>query len=141
MQFSCQKTDVQSIGNDERLKFRVENTSERIPHRSSTSERELLSLVARTSAYESVAQEHCEFPMVQKILQVPNTQTAQKSSKAQHKLEQYPIVLQKTTQSALLLSLKSCRPTTKDSQPADMEKEQNISKATGHQRDHPVQTH
>ena len=48
-----------------------------------------------------------EFAMVQKILQVPNTQTAQKSSKAQHKLEQFPIVLQKTTKSALLLSLKS----------------------------------
>ena len=62
MQFSCQMTDVQSSGNDERLKFRVENTSERIPHRSSTSKRELLSLVARTSAYESVAQEHCGVP-------------------------------------------------------------------------------
>ena len=48
-----------------------------------------------------------EFPMVQKILQAPNTQTVQKSSKAQHKLEQYPIVLQKTTKSALLPSLKS----------------------------------
>ena len=48
-----------------------------------------------------------EFPMVQKILQVPNTQTVQKSSKAQHKLEPYPIVLQKTTRSALLLSLRS----------------------------------
>ena len=82
-----------------------------------------------------------EFPMVQKILQVPNIQTALKSSKAQHKLEQYPIVLQKTTKSALLPSLKSRRPTKKDSQSADMEKEQNISNATGHQRDHPAQTH
>ena len=62
LQFSCQMTDVESSRNDERLKFRVENTSERIPHRSSTSKRELLSLVARTSAYESVAQEHCGVP-------------------------------------------------------------------------------
>ena len=59
LQFSCQMTDVESSRNHERLKFRVENTSERIPHRSSTSKRELLSLVARTSANESVAQEHC----------------------------------------------------------------------------------
>ena len=59
LQFSCQMTDVESSRNDERLKFREENTSERIPHRFSTSKRELLSLVARTSADESVAQEHC----------------------------------------------------------------------------------
>ena len=48
-----------------------------------------------------------EFPMVQKILQVPNTQTAQEPSNAQHKFEQHPNVLQKTTKSALPLSLKS----------------------------------
>ena len=34
LQFSCQMTDVESSRNDERLKFRVENTSERIPYRS-----------------------------------------------------------------------------------------------------------
>ena len=62
LQFSCQTRDVESGRNDERLKFRVENTSERIPHRSSTSKRELLPLVAGTSAYESVAQEHCGVP-------------------------------------------------------------------------------
>ena len=73
-------TDVESSRNEERLKFRLGNTSERIPHRSSTSKRELLSFVARTSTYESVAQEHF-----------------QKSS----------VVLQKTTKSALLLSLMS----------------------------------
>ena len=62
LQFSCQMTDVESSRNDERLKFRVENTNERIPHRSSSSKRELLSLVARTSACESVAQEHRGIP-------------------------------------------------------------------------------
>ena len=61
-QFSCQMTDVESSLNDERLKFRVESTSERIPHRSSTSKRELPLLVARTSACESVEQEHCGVP-------------------------------------------------------------------------------
>ena len=115
----------------------VANTCERFPHRSSTSPRALLSRVVRTSAYESVVT--VKFPRVQKILQVPKTQTVQKHSKAKHKLEQYPIVLQKTTKSGLLRSLKICRPTTKDSKQADMEKEQNISNATGHQRDHPVQ--
>ena len=59
LQFSCQVADVQSSRNDEWLYFRLENTSERIPHRSSTSKRALLPLVAKTSAYESVAQEHC----------------------------------------------------------------------------------
>ena len=62
LQFSCDMTDVKSSHNDERLKFRVENTSERIPQRSSTSKRELLSFVARTSAHESVAQEHSGVP-------------------------------------------------------------------------------
>ena len=62
LQFSCQMADVQSSRNDECLKFRVENTSERIPHRSSTSKRAVLSIVARTSACESVAQEHCGVP-------------------------------------------------------------------------------
>ena len=81
-----------------------------------------------------------EFPMVQKILQVPNTQTVQKSSKAQHKLEQYPIVLQKTI-ATIAEELKACSEGNLSQQSADMEKEQNISNATGHQRDHPVQTH
>ena len=50
-QFSCQVADVQSSRNDERLYFRVENTSERIPHRSSTSKRASLSLFVRTNAF------------------------------------------------------------------------------------------
>ena len=97
LQFSCQMTDVESSRNDERLKFRVENTSEK----------SYCPLLRGQVLMSQLRKNTVDFPMVQKILQVPNTQTVQKSSKAQHKLEQYPIVLQKTTKSALLLSLKS----------------------------------
>ena len=67
----------------------MENASERIPHRSSISKRALLSIVARTSAYELVAQEHCGVPNG-----TEGSPTYQNT--------------QKTTKSALLLSLKIC---------------------------------
>ena len=105
LQFSCQKTDVESSRNDERLKFRV---SVRGFHTDPVHRKESYCPLLRGQVLMSQLRKNTvEFPKVQKILQVPSTQTVQKSSKAQHKLEQHPIVLQKTTKSALVLSLKS----------------------------------
>ena len=85
LQFSYQMAEVQLRRNDD-----CRYLSKRFPHRSSTSTRALLSRV------ETV-----------------KSQIVQKSSKVQHKIERYPIVLQKTTRSGLLLSLYSWRPTAK----------------------------
>ena len=62
LQFACQMTDVQSNRNDERLQIKVEINSKRIPQRSITSKRALLSFVAETNTDETVSRERCGVP-------------------------------------------------------------------------------
>ena len=99
----------------------------------------LLSRVSRTSAYEAVAEEHCG---------VPNGTEDSPSTKHPDSPEVFEDLTQTSTipdcvaeDHEISIATVAEEPTTKDSQPADMEKKQNISNATGHPRDHPVQTH
>ena len=72
-------------------------------------------------------------------VETAKSQIVQKSPKVSLEFERYPIVLQKTTRSELLLSLKAYSEGNLSQQHADAEKGQNITNATGHQEDHPVQ--
>ena len=67
LQFSYQVVDVELSRNDECpvIQERRKPVSGFLP-RSSTSTKALLYRLARTSPHESVVQEDCEFPMVQK---------------------------------------------------------------------------
>ena len=86
----------------------VENAIERFPPRSSTSTKALFSALQGEELLIQLCKKTVKFPIVQKIQGfgrvVPNTQTAQKSSKV---LTEFKLELQETPRSVLMLPLSS----------------------------------